>query len=71
MTDSDLDLVYTTLCKTLTTEGEAQAPLYLARLVLLCMTELDDPQRALQLIEAAKLAPSTAVTAVDRVDSKA
>jgi hypothetical protein len=63
MTDSDLDLVYTTLCKTLTAEGEAQAPLYLARLVLLCMTELDDPQRALSLIEAARLPASSAVTA--------
>ncbi|MFM0736144.1 hypothetical protein PQQ51_02705 [Paraburkholderia xenovorans] len=61
MTDSDLDLVYTTLCKTLTTEGEAQTSLYLARLALLCMTELDDPQRALSLIEAAKLPPPTAV----------
>ena len=63
MTDSDLDLVYTTLCKTLTTEGEAQAPLYLARLALLCMTELDDTQRALSLIDAAKLPSSHAVTA--------
>jgi hypothetical protein len=64
MTDSDLDLVYTTLCKTLTTEGEAQAPLYLARLALLLLTELDDPQRALSLIEAAKLPLSSKVTAV-------
>ncbi|KXU82199.1 hypothetical protein CI15_32040 [Paraburkholderia monticola] len=55
MTDSDLDLVYTTLCNTLTLEGEAQASLYLARLALLCLTELDDPRRALSLIEAAKL----------------
>lgn len=47
MTDSDLDLVYTTLCKTLTNEGEAQAPLYLARLAMLCLTELDNPRRAL------------------------
>ncbi|NYH24810.1 hypothetical protein [Paraburkholderia bryophila] len=62
MTDSDLDLVYTTLCKTLTTEGEAHASLYLARLTLLCMTELDDPQRALALIEAARLPASSALT---------
>jgi hypothetical protein len=61
MTDSELDLVYTTLCKTLTIEGEAQAPLYLARLALLCMTELDDTQRALSLIEAAKLPQSSTV----------
>ena len=63
MTDSDLDLVYTTLCKTLTTEGEAQTPLYLARLALLCMTELDDAQRALSLIDAARLPASAAVVA--------
>ncbi|AXL49464.1 hypothetical protein DSC91_001292 [Paraburkholderia caffeinilytica] len=63
MTDSELDLVYTTLCKTLTAEGEAQATLYLARLALLCMTELDDTQRALSLIDAAKLPASAAVTA--------
>jgi hypothetical protein len=63
MTDGDLDLVYTTLCKTLTTEGEAQTPLYLARLALLCMTELGDTQRALSLIEAARLPSSSAVTA--------
>ncbi|MFL9910174.1 hypothetical protein [Paraburkholderia sp. RL17-337-BIB-A] len=63
MTDSELDLVYTTLCKTLTAEGEAQAPLYLARLALLSMTEIGDPQRALSLIEAARLPASAAVTA--------
>ncbi|MFM0157534.1 hypothetical protein PQR05_15720 [Paraburkholderia sediminicola] len=63
MTDSELDLVYTTLCKTLTAEGEAQASLYLARLALLSMTELGDTQRALSLIEAAKLLPSSAVVA--------
>jgi hypothetical protein len=63
MTDSDLDLVYTTLCNTLTHEGEAQASLYLARLALLCLTELDNPRRALALIEAAKLRAASAVTA--------
>jgi hypothetical protein len=63
MTDSDLDHVYTMLCKTLTAEGEAQTPLYLARLALLCLTELDDPQRALRLIDAAKLPASSAVAA--------
>ena len=60
MTDSDLDLVYTTLCTTLTLEGEAQASLYLARLALLCLTELDDPRRAVSLIEAAKLPATSA-----------
>ena len=64
MTDSDLDLVYTTLCKTITSEGEPHAPLYLARLAMLCLTELDDAGRALSLIEAARLPASTEVTAV-------
>ncbi|MFL9868814.1 hypothetical protein PQR67_31975 [Paraburkholderia fungorum] len=63
MTDSELDLVYTTLCTTLTAEGETQAALYLARLALLSMTEIGDMQRALSLIEAAKLPPVSAVTA--------
>lgn len=62
MTDSDLDLVYTSLCKTLTTAGESQAPLYLARLAMLCITELDNPRRALSLIEAAQL-PAASATA--------
>lgn len=60
MTDSDLDRVYTALCQTLTTEGETQGPLYLARLALLFITELDDAQRALSLIEAARLPASAA-----------
>jgi len=63
MTDSDLDRVYTALCQTLTAEGEADAPLYLARLALLCITELDDAQQALSLIEAARLPRSEAVAA--------
>ncbi|RKF50251.1 hypothetical protein [Paraburkholderia fungorum] len=63
MTDSELDLVYTTLCTTLTAEGETQASLYLARLALLSITELGDMQRALSLIEAAKLPPASSVTA--------
>ncbi|MDP9647068.1 hypothetical protein PQQ65_18000 [Paraburkholderia strydomiana] len=63
MTDSDLERIYTTLCQNITAEGEAQAPLYLARLALLCMTELDDTQRALSLIEAARLPSPGAVTA--------
>lgn len=62
MTDSDLERIYTTLCQNITAAGEGQAPLYLARLALLCITELGDMQRAMSLIEAARL-PSGAVTA--------
>jgi hypothetical protein len=63
MTDSELDLVYTTLCKTLTQEGEDNARLYLARLTLLCMTELGDAGRALTLIDAARLPEPARVAA--------
>ena len=53
MTDSELDAVYTRLCQTMTTLGEAKAPLYLARFALLAITRLDDGDAALGLIDAA------------------
>lgn len=53
MTDTELDLVYTTLCKTLTDLGEAQAPLYLARLALLALHRLGDAPTALALVQDA------------------
>ena len=55
MTDSELDLVYTSLCNTLTAEGEAQAMLYLARLAMLAIVEVGDARCALGLIDAAKV----------------
>jgi hypothetical protein len=42
MTDPDLDAAYTQLCRTLTTAGQAQAPLVLARFALLAMTHIND-----------------------------
>ena len=53
MTDSELDAVYTQLCRTMTALGEAQAPLYLARLALLALTELDDAGLAQRLLSEA------------------
>lgn len=50
---ADLDTVYTTLCQTLTTLGEAQAPLMLARLALLALSETADAPTALRWIAAA------------------
>ena len=50
---ADLDTVYTTLCQTLTTLGEAQAPLVLARLALLALSETGDAPTALRWIAAA------------------
>ena len=55
MTDAELDQVYTHLCHTLTAQGEAQAPLYLARLALLALHQLGDATAALALVDAAAL----------------
>ncbi|WP_321842010.1 hypothetical protein [Paraburkholderia bannensis] len=54
MTDSELDAVYTRLCKTMTNLGEANAPLFLARFALLAVERIGDAQAALNLIEAAQ-----------------
>lgn len=53
MTDSELDAVYTRLCKTMTQLGENQAPLFLARFAMLAIDRLGDAAVAEQLIDAA------------------
>jgi hypothetical protein len=53
MTDSDLDTVYTRLCKAMTQAGEASAPLFLARFAMLAIDTIDDPAVALNLIDDA------------------
>jgi len=53
MTDTDLDAVYTHLCNTLTSLGETNAALYLARLSLLAIDRLGDVDVATTLIDAA------------------
>ncbi len=53
MTDSELDAVYTRLCKTMTQLGENQAPLFLARFAMLAIDRLGDAAVAQQLIDAA------------------
>lgn len=53
MTEQELDAVYTRLCHTITQLGEAQAPLFLARLALLAFERLGDAAQAHALIEAA------------------
>jgi hypothetical protein len=50
MTDVERDAVYTALCRQMTELGEAQAPLYLARLALLAFEKLDDADAARALI---------------------
>jgi hypothetical protein len=54
MTDSELDAVYTQLCKTMTELGEAHAPLYLARFALLAIDRISDAQAAMRLVADAR-----------------
>lgn len=52
MTDAELDLLYTHLCRTTTDLGERNAPLFLARFALLAIERLGDAA-ARELIGAA------------------
>ena len=54
MNDSELDTVYTRLCKTMTDVGEANSPLFLARFALLAIDRLGNADAALQLIDDAR-----------------
>ena len=60
MTDTELDAVYTRLCKTMTQVGEPGAPLFLARFALLAIDRIGDAEAAQHLIDAAAedLAPA-------------
>jgi hypothetical protein len=53
MTDTELDAVYTRLCKTMTQVGETDAPLFLARFALLAIDRIGDAEAAQRLIDAA------------------
>jgi hypothetical protein len=53
MNDSELDAVYTRLCKTMTELGVDRSPLFLARFALLAIVELGDPAVAMRLVDAA------------------
>jgi hypothetical protein len=53
MTDSELDTVYTRLCRTMTQVGEAGSFLFLARFAMLAIDTIDDPAVALNLIDDA------------------
>ena len=53
MTDEDLDELYTQACRAMTSAGAEKTELYLARLVLLLMREIDDPRRIKRALEAA------------------
>jgi hypothetical protein len=54
MTETELDELYAELCSCMTALGEKQSQLYLARLVLLLMHEVDDPARIREAICAAR-----------------
>ena len=53
MTDSELDAVYTRLCKTMTQLGENNAPLFLARFAMLAIDRIADGEVVQQLVDAA------------------
>lgn len=53
MTEAELDAAYTHLCKTMTTLGEARAPLLLARFALLAMVRIGDAAVVQGLTDAA------------------
>ena len=59
MTDSELDMAYTRLCKTMTELGEANAPLFLARVALLAVERIGNAETSLGLIDAAREGMST------------
>ena len=58
MNAEDLHTVYTALCSAMTTAGEAQAPILLARFALLAIVEIGDPGKLRQLIAAAAEDPA-------------
>jgi hypothetical protein len=53
MADSDLDAVYTNLCRTMTELGESQSTIFLARFALLAIDRIADAKAAERLIAAA------------------
>ncbi|MEY2994531.1 MAG: hypothetical protein RL357_1466 [Pseudomonadota bacterium] len=53
MTPAQRDQAYTHLCHTMTRLGEAQSPLFMARLALLALERFDDAQAAQDWIDAA------------------
>ena len=54
MTDSELDTVYTQLCKTMTELGEAHAPLFLARFALLAIDRIGDADAVMHHVADAR-----------------
>lgn len=53
MNAEELDELYTQACHAMTHAGQAKTELFLSRLVLLLMHEIDDPQRIRRAIAEA------------------
>jgi len=53
MNDSELDAVYTRLCRTMTDLGEDKASLFLARFALLAIERIGDSAVALRIVDDA------------------
>jgi hypothetical protein len=50
VSESELDSIYTRLCKTMTELGEAESSLFLARFALLAVIKIDDAAAVERLI---------------------
>lgn len=53
MNDSELDAVYTKLCRTMTELGMDKASLFLARFALLAIERINDPAASMSLVDSA------------------
>ncbi|WP_322086152.1 hypothetical protein [Burkholderia sp. BCC1999] len=53
MTDTERDMLYTDLCRTMTRIGEADASLFLARFALLAIETIGEPATVARLIAGA------------------
>jgi hypothetical protein len=53
MNDSELDAVYTRLCKTMTQLGADNSPLFLARFALLAIGQIGDPDTVSRMVDDA------------------
>jgi hypothetical protein len=53
MNDSELDVVYTRLCKTMTELGAEKTSLFLARFALLAINQINDPDSCNRIVEGA------------------
>ncbi|NML60120.1 hypothetical protein HHL21_03270 [Massilia sp. RP-1-19] len=53
MNDSELDAVYTRLCKTMTQLGADKSPLFLARFALLAIGQIGDPVTVERMVDDA------------------